>query len=137
MNTMVKTTTFVLSPANFLHSSPANSCAYELLNRGSEVTNDESDDQWGTASKRDEWSRVMRDERARHRRVFLRMYKLASVDSLGKRRKRSIIRCKKLRKIMIKAKRLVVSIVSFSRPRACDCRSAINVSCLRPITRCF
>lgn len=129
MNTMVKTTTFLLSPAN--------SCAYELLNHGSEATNNESEDRWRTAPGRDEWSRVTCDERVRHRRVFLRTYKLASADSLGKRRKRSIIRCKKLRKIVIKAKRLVVSMVSFAQARACDCRSAINVSCPQPITRCF
>ncbi|KAF8007920.1 hypothetical protein BT93_K1807 [Corymbia citriodora subsp. variegata] len=128
MNTTVKNTTFRLSPANFLQSSPAISRGYKLLNRDSEATGNESDDRW---------SRITRDERARHRRVFLRTYKLASTDSFGKMRKRRIIRCKKLRKIVLKARRLVVAIISFARARSCDCGSAINASCPRPITRCF
>lgn len=128
MSAMVRNTPFRLSPANFLWSSPAISHDYKLLNHDSGATDDESSDPW---------SRITRNERSRHRQVFLRTYKLASADSLGKRRKGRTIRYKKLRKIVVKVKRLVIAMVSFARPRPCDCRSVINVSCPRPITRCF
>ncbi|KAI3440728.1 Epidermal patterning factor-like protein [Psidium guajava] len=138
MNAMVKHTAFRLSSANFLRSSPASSCGYELLNRDPETADSgESDDRWRTASKREQWSCVSRDERARHRRAFLRTYKLASPDSVGRRRKRRVIRCGNLRKMAVKAKRLVVSIVSFARATSRGCRSAVIVSLPRPITRCF
>ncbi|CAK9151350.1 unnamed protein product [Ilex paraguariensis] len=75
-----------------------------------------------------------RRDRARKRHIFLQTYKLAYMDSSGKSRSR------KLKKLAVKLKSAVVSVVSFIRLnslRTFNYRSAICASSPSSIRNCF
>ncbi|KAK4420470.1 hypothetical protein Salat_1997400 [Sesamum alatum] len=71
------------------------------------------------------WS--YRRERARKRQIFLQTYKLGSISSRGKFQRSG----RKLKKIVLKVKSAVVSILAFVRGgalRSCESRSAIRAA---------
>ncbi|KAI6697382.1 hypothetical protein NL676_017501 [Syzygium grande] len=80
-----------------------------------------------------------RRERARHRQAFLKTYKLGSADGLTADESNSRRLCNK--KVVAKAKAMVVSVLSFLRIgslRSCNCQSAIRASAPRPLrNHCF
>ncbi|PSS16313.1 Beta-(1--_2)glucan export ATP-binding/permease protein like [Actinidia chinensis var. chinensis] len=108
MNTLVRNTT--------LHFSRRSSAAYQPLDQGGEATGDDSPSR-RTFSKRkstDQPRKITTSlsfklERAKRRQVFLRTYKLASLDGSKKSRSR------KLKKFAVKVKSVFVSVVSFVR----------------------
>ncbi|KAL0307484.1 UNVERIFIED_CONTAM: hypothetical protein Scaly_2981600 [Sesamum calycinum] len=71
------------------------------------------------------WS--YRRERARKRQIFLRTYKLGSISSRGKFERSG----RKLKKMVVKVKSAMVSILAFVRGgalRSCESRSAIRAA---------
>ncbi|KAK3446038.1 hypothetical protein EUGRSUZ_A01799 [Eucalyptus grandis] len=80
-----------------------------------------------------------RRERAKQRQVFLKTYRLGSADGLAADESNSRSLCKK--KVLVKAKAMVVSVLSFMRispPRSCNCQSAISALAPQPLrSHCF
>ncbi|KAF8043278.1 hypothetical protein BT93_A1573 [Corymbia citriodora subsp. variegata] len=75
-----------------------------------------------------------RRERARQRQVFLKTYKLGSADRLAADESNSRGLCNK--KAVVKAKAMVISVLSFMRIgslRSCNCQSAIRASAPQPL----
>ena len=103
---------------------------YKQLDQ-SEETREEKNHGRRTFSRRKSHNNMVhslsyKSDRAKQRRIFLKSYKLASMDSL--RRSTST---RKLRKTVIKVKKVVVSIVSSIRiglTRSCNCRLSIRAS---------
>ncbi|GMI99681.1 hypothetical protein HRI_003637400 [Hibiscus trionum] len=119
MNSLVRNAT-----ANFSRRADG----YELLDQREE-TKEEASGQYRAFSKRRAPSVLTslsyRRDRAKKRQIFLRSYKLSAVgDGWGKPKTKP----RRLKKVVIKVKTVVVSLVSFMRIgslKSCNCRSAI------------
>ncbi|OMP09581.1 hypothetical protein COLO4_05331 [Corchorus olitorius] len=117
---------------------------YELLDQNEEITTREEKENMGhqnrTFSKRRAQSVVAsfsyRRDRARKRQIFLRSYKLSTVDDNWGRPK---TRSHKAKKIVVKIKAVVISVVSLMRMgsfKSCSCRSAICAAAPISIKKC-
>ncbi|MBA0592679.1 hypothetical protein Gorai_009654 [Gossypium raimondii] len=112
---------------------------YELLDQSGE-TREENPPQYRTSSKRRPHSVVAslsyRRDRAKKRQIFLRSYKLSAVDNnWGQPKPKS----RKLKKMVLKVKTVVVSLVSFMRIgsfKSCNCGSAICAAAPIAIKKC-
>ncbi|GMJ06419.1 hypothetical protein HRI_004311100 [Hibiscus trionum] len=106
---------------------------YELLDQ-SQGTKEETSGRYRTFSKRR--SQSYRRDRARKRQIFLRSYKLSAVcDDRG----RHEMKPRKLKKVVLKVKKVVESLVSFMRIgslKSCNCRSAIYAAVPISIKKC-
>ncbi|EXB55632.1 hypothetical protein L484_003489 [Morus notabilis] len=98
---------------------------------------------WRAFSKRKKeshrmpYSRSYRNERAKHRRIFLNSYKLEPAKKLRRRR---LAKPPRIKKLAIKITKAVVSVLSFlrigsRRLTSCDCRLAISASSPTPAHR--
>ncbi|KAL0320293.1 UNVERIFIED_CONTAM: hypothetical protein Sradi_5290800 [Sesamum radiatum] len=79
------------------------------------------------------WS--YRRERARKRQIFLQTYKLGSISSRGKFEGSG----RKLKKMVVKVKLAMVSVLAFVRGgalRSCESRSAIRAASPTRVVRC-
>ncbi|KAE8733845.1 hypothetical protein F3Y22_tig00000916pilonHSYRG00045 [Hibiscus syriacus] len=113
---------------------------YELLDQN-QGTKEETLGQYRTFSKRRAQSVVAslsyRRDRAKKRQIFLRSYKLSTVDD---DRGRPKTKPRKLKEAVLKVKTVVVSLVSFMRIgslKSCkNCRSAIYAAVPISIKKC-
>ncbi|KAI8012757.1 hypothetical protein LOK49_LG06G01694 [Camellia lanceoleosa] len=126
MNTLVKNATLGLS---------RRLDGYEPLDRRGEATGDDNrSGSWRTLKIEPQQRNTMttsfsfRRERAMKRQIFLRTYKLGSINSP---RGKSMC-CRELKKVAVKVKSVVVSaavsFVRFNSLASCNCRSAICAS---------
>ncbi|XVF01959.1 hypothetical protein REPUB_Repub04eG0134500 [Reevesia pubescens] len=130
MNTLVRNTT-----SNFSRIVDG----YELLDQNNQ-SREENLGQYRTFSKKRSPSMVAsfsyRRERAKKRQIFLRSYKLSAVDDSWKQTK---TKSRKLKKMVVKVKTVLVSVVSFMRIgslKSCNCRSAISAVAPISIKKC-
>ncbi|CAL5394499.1 unnamed protein product [Camellia sinensis] len=121
MNTLVKNATLGLS---------RRLDGYEPLDRRGEATGDDNrSGSWRTLKIEPQQRNTMttfsfKRERAMKRQIFLRTYKLGSINSP---RGKSTCR-RELKKVAVKVKSVVVSFVRFNSFASCNCRSAICAS---------
>ncbi|KAK9284784.1 hypothetical protein L1049_023961 [Liquidambar formosana] len=130
MNTLVRSTTFSLD---------RRFDAYEPLDQSGEMGAEENSG-WRTFSKRNKESHKMitsfsyRRDRARKRQIFLRTYKLGSVNTSEQSTSG------KLKKVFGKVKTVVVTVVAFARIgslRSWNCRSAVCGSSPVPVRKSY
>ncbi|OMP07857.1 hypothetical protein COLO4_06995 [Corchorus olitorius] len=113
---------------------------YELLDQIEETREENLGHHNRTFSKRRAQSVVAsfsyRRDRARKRQIFLRSYKLSTVDDNWGRPK---TRSDKAKNIVVKIKAVVISVVSLMRMgsfKSCSCRSAICAAAPISINKC-
>ncbi|XWS68612.1 hypothetical protein CRYUN_Cryun04dG0105400 [Craigia yunnanensis] len=130
MNTLVRNAT-----SNFSRRVDG----YELLDQNNE-RKEENLGQYRTFSKRRAQSMVAsfsyRRDRAKKRQIFLRSYKLSAVDDNWERPKTKSL---KLKKMVVKVKTVVVSVMSFMRIgslKSSNYRSAICGAAPISIKKC-
>ncbi|KAJ7948285.1 Beta-(1--_2)glucan export ATP-binding/permease protein like [Quillaja saponaria] len=122
MNTLVRSTTVTFNPRF---------SGYEPLNQDKDTNHGQQIKE--TCSKLMN-SLSYRRNRAKQRQVFLRTYKLAPIHKL------SGSKSQKVKKIAVKVKKFVASMVSFMRIgslRSSSCKSAIAAASPIPIRKCF
>ncbi|KAF8411185.1 hypothetical protein HHK36_003728 [Tetracentron sinense] len=126
MNTLVRSTTLAFS---------RRSSYYQVLDQSSSKKWGDHGQSRRTSSKRTKESPHMatsfsyKRDRAKKRQIFLRSYKLASMDTPAQSTSR------KLKKMIMTMKSVVVSIVAFTRIRSCNTRAAICTSSPRPVQK--
>lgn len=138
---------FLLLPGIFQYTAMAGTSVFDHGFKGYQIldrteTGGEENGSWRTFSRRKRGPYNMvtslsyRQERAKKRQIFLQSYKLTTIDSTLGGSKNSY----KLKRVMIKVKAVVVSIVSISRIgswKSCNSRSAICASSPTSVAKCF
>lgn len=133
MNTLVRNAT-----SN--HSRKAD--GYELLDQNDKIREENLGGQFRTFSKKRAQSMVAslsyRRDRAKKRLIFLRSYQLSTLgDSSSWEQPKT--QSRKLKKMVVKVKTVVVSVVSFMRIgsfKSCNFRSAISAVAPISIKKC-